>query len=751
MKNIFLILFVSILVDLIGQNVPNNPNPFLNKEMKAEDYNFTSFASRTKLITPELLKNTPDSLENHPEFGILPPDASCVDCYELVAERTPNKRKFIRYGTNGTVALYQQAYEPYNFTDLNGWFRSMDKRLYPSVLQNNVFTNQGQPYETRINFNSFDVSIFDAGKGLVFNKNLKLYSSLNGNKQLIASADWSNYTVGQDGAFIFNIFPGVDMEIIALHGSFKTNYILKNSFTIPTGDYLVIEDDFNLPINSSFDFSSSYLNQEGLYEGRLDIVDNFSNTSLFYMEKATVYDDSSSSYLNGLESVSYKVDNGKLELYVSLAYISNSSRIFPITIDPLVSTNNTVLQASIGAGLLNWGAWLDGCDYFMTVPSPINCTITDIIWKFDYRAQNGAPMRDGGVLFFYNGCRSPMPITNWWYCNSALGGNCNSGTGISTISYFSGCVPAPQCASYNMNFQLEFFERYDFDNVCGGPYIVPNSNWIMTVEGRTIEQNAAPTSSAGTTLCNLATTNLTATGSFGVPPYSYSWTPGPILGNPINVNAPQNTSTTYTCTITDACGVTATNSITINKSLCLPVKLTSFTAKEVNNEFVELNWVTETEVNNDFFTLERSVDGKDFIKLYEIDGSGNSNVTLSYQKIDTNPLMGISYYRLKQTDFNGDYEYSNIVSVKIDRNFGDISVYPNPLHEDGFITFNSKINGVIKVEILNVMGEKIHEKEYEIMIGSNKIKFSSKKMTQGIYFVKIFDSSGTSSIKFAKN
>jgi hypothetical protein len=742
---------MSILVDLIGQNVPNNPNPFLNKEMKAEDYNFTSFASRTKLITPELLKNTPDSLENHPEFGILPSEAPCIDCYELIAERTPYKRKFIRYGTNEAVTLHQQAYEPYNYTDLNGWIRSIDKRLYPSVLQNNVFTNYGQPYETKIDFNSFEVSIFDVGKGLIFNKNLKLYSSLNGNKQLIASADWSNYTIGQDGASISNVFPGVDMEIIAANGGFKTNYILKNSFSIPIGDYLVIEDDFNLPSNSSFDYSSSYLNQDGLYVGRLDVIDNLTNLSLFNMEKATVYDDSSSSYLNGIEAVAYKVDNGKLGLYISLTYIGNNSRVFPITIDPLVSSSNTRLQASIGAGFLNWGAWLDGCDYFMTVASPANCTITDIIWKFDYRAQNGAPMRDGGVLFFYNGCRSPMPITNWWYCNSAAGGNCNSGTGVSTMAFFSGCLPAPQCASYNMNFQLEFFERYDFDNACGGPYIVPNSNWIMTVEGRTIEQNTVPTSSAGTTLCNLASTNLTATGSFGVPPYSYSWTPGPIVGNPINVNAPQNTSTTYTCTITDACGRTATNSITINKSLCLPVKLTSFTAKEVNNEFVELNWVTETEVNNDFFTLERSNDGKEFLKLYEIEGAGNSSVTLSYQKIDSNPLMGISYYRLKQTDFNGDYEYSNIVTVKIERHFGDISVYPNPLHGDGFITFNSKINGAVKVEILNVIGEKVYEKEYEIMIGSNKIKFSSKKMTQGIYFVKIFDSSGTSSIKFAKN
>jgi hypothetical protein len=112
MKKIFLILFMSFMVGLFGQTPGVSQRTqidgdisALNKGMLPVDYNFTSFASRSKMITPELLDNTLDSLENHPDFGILPPDASCIDCYELISERTPYKRKFIRYGTNGTVAL----------------------------------------------------------------------------------------------------------------------------------------------------------------------------------------------------------------------------------------------------------------------------------------------------------------------------------------------------------------------------------------------------------------------------------------------------------------------------------------------------------------------------------------------------------------------------------------------------------------------------------------------------------------------
>ncbi len=744
---------MSFLVQLIGQNVPTtevsdlkNIGSILKKEMSAEDYNFSSFASRVKVITSELLKSTPDSLEKHPDFGILPPNTPCSNCYELLDKRETNKRQYVKYGENGALNYYQTAYDSYNYYDNNGWLRALDVRLYPTN-QSNVYSANNQPAVTKVDLNQNHTSIYHLGKEVIFNKNLKLSLNINGNNQYIASANWTNSSVGNDGVKVVDIFPGIDAEIVARESGFKTNFIVKSDLNL-IGDYLVIEDDFNLPINSSYNFSAATINANGLYEGQLFIENNSNNSTIFEMVPPTVYDDSS--YTNLL----FKANSNKLELYIPLAFINSVDRTYPIIIDPLLTASSTTPQATVRfSGILNNGLFTNACSYFMNVTVPAAVQVTDIIWQFDYLAQNGAALCHGGLDFDYSTCRSPSIPTQFWFCNTCLfAGTCGSGAGISMFTHFSSCIPSPQCATYIMPFTLNFYERARINAVtCSSFYITSNSNWTMTVEGRTVQQTPAPTSSAGTSLCNFASTNLTATGSFGVPPYSYSWTPGPIAGNPINITPPISTSTTYTCTITDACGITSANSISITTSACLPIKLTSFDAEVINNEIVELKWVTETEVNNNFFTLERSSDGINFENLFKVDGAGNSNVTLSYQKNDSDPLLGTSYYRLKQTDFNGDYEYSNIISVTLDRNFDNISIYPNPLDEYGYLTFNSKIDGYVKVEIMNIIGEKIHEKKYDTKIGSNKIKFSSKKMTQGVYFFKISNNTGTSSFKIAKN
>ena len=110
----------------------------------------------------------------------------------------------------------------------------------------------------------------------------------------------------------------------------------------------------------------------------------------------------------------------------------------------------------------------------------------------------------------------------------------------------------------------------------------------------------------------------------------------------------------------------------------LPIDLTYFDAK-LNNNIVNLTWQTTTEINNDFFTLEKSMDGVNWVEFAEQPGAGNSNYTINYKDVDYNPYTGVSYYRLKQTDFNGAFEYSNIVSIN--NNNSNISVYPNPVKD----------------------------------------------------------------------
>lgn len=116
----------------------------------------------------------------------------------------------------------------------------------------------------------------------------------------------------------------------------------------------------------------------------------------------------------------------------------------------------------------------------------------------------------------------------------------------------------------------------------------------------------------------------------------------------------------------------------------LPINLLHFTAKPEQNQ-VHLNWQTASEQNNDFFTLEKSKDAHNWTPFFDTTGAGNSNVLLSYSHIDKNPYEGYTYYRLKQTDYNGDYSYSNILDVYSHKTTSSISLYPNPANDKLFV------------------------------------------------------------------
>jgi hypothetical protein len=100
-----------------------------------------------------------------------------------------------------------------------------------------------------------------------------------------------------------------------------------------------------------------------------------------------------------------------------------------------------------------------------------------------------------------------------------------------------------------------------------------------------------------------------------------------------------------------------------NSSLALPITLVSFNAKLLQDK-VQLNWATANEFNNDFFTIEKSKDGKSWEEIGNINGAGTKNQLTNYTFYHSSPEFGVTYYRLKQTDFDGRYSYSDIVAVE---------------------------------------------------------------------------------------
>ena len=166
----------------------------------------------------------------------------------------------------------------------------------------------------------------------------------------------------------------------------------------------------------------------------------------------------------------------------------------------------------------------------------------------------------------------------------------------------------------------------------------------------------------------------------------------------------------------------------------LPISLLSFNAAPAGNT-VKLNWVTATETNNDYFTIERSMDSEKFYEIGKVKGAGNSISTLSYSYTDLAPLAGVAYYRLKQTDYNGKFEYFKIVSVNQPLKATDVGVYPNPMKANA-AEINITTDADALVTILNSSGNTVYSES--ILYTENKFNYTVKLpqlLSAGVYSV----------------
>lgn len=174
-------------------------------------------------------------------------------------------------------------------------------------------------------------------------------------------------------------------------------------------------------------------------------------------------------------------------------------------------------------------------------------------------------------------------------------------------------------------------------------------------------------------------------------------------------------------------------------SVPLPVEMTYFTAKAVENQKVRLDWQTATEINNEGFAVERSKDGKNFVQVGYVKGNGNSNEMNNYQYEDRNVIAGTYYYRLKQIDFDGKFEYSDIKAASIE-GFEGIALstfIPNPAQHTTKLEVNLIEQSNVAIQIFDNLGRLVERKSYSLEAGVQKLHFNLNSYTQGVYVAKI--------------
>lgn len=163
----------------------------------------------------------------------------------------------------------------------------------------------------------------------------------------------------------------------------------------------------------------------------------------------------------------------------------------------------------------------------------------------------------------------------------------------------------------------------------------------------------------------------------------------------------------------------------------LPVEFSSFSVK-VQDRDVLVEWTTASEVNNDFFEVEWSDDSRRFEPIGVIDGAGTSDGTKSYRFVHINAPSGISFYRIKQVDFNGAYSYSTTKNIRIG-DIGSTRVYPTTVRDQITIEFpNSDAN--IDVDIYSMDGRKIKSMIFDgaTLIKTIPIDF----LSNGMYIIR---------------
>jgi hypothetical protein len=171
----------------------------------------------------------------------------------------------------------------------------------------------------------------------------------------------------------------------------------------------------------------------------------------------------------------------------------------------------------------------------------------------------------------------------------------------------------------------------------------------------------------------------------------------------------------------------------------LPVTLLYFTAKVTNENTVLLQWSTTSESNNDFFTIERSEDGSNFEKVANVPSSGNSNTKQDYTLTDYKPYQGISYYRLRQTDKDGKFSYSQIEKIAISNTTFSATASPNPTRDIVQLKINEETNKKLNYLLIDING-KVLMKE-NIINRVTPINLSN--LSQGTYILKVMDKENT--------
>lgn len=192
----------------------------------------------------------------------------------------------------------------------------------------------------------------------------------------------------------------------------------------------------------------------------------------------------------------------------------------------------------------------------------------------------------------------------------------------------------------------------------------------------------------------------------------------------------------YTIFFDGNAGAACTFNFSITAPIVMPVSFIELSATPFGNQ-MQINWATATEEKNNYFTVERSMDGANYIELGTVKGNGTTAKASYYSFADEAPPAGMIYYRIKQTDFNGKSGYSSIIAVKHSGKykFEIQRLFPTPATDVVTVSLSSDEPNNASVTVYNNSYKKVASFEKQLSLGENIFNINVSEYEKGLHYV----------------
>ncbi len=528
-------------------------------EVPSEEQNYTYFTPKKRFINEKWLQyNQAES--SHPDAAYIPAEQPAAGAIEVLSRRSETARYFVD-AENPSRVFSQSAYGALHYRKDGRWLL-IDRRLDP--IDNRTIEASRQPEPV-----GFDLekkhSYIRTGDGAIAFNNWALYGRTASGKKLLASADWSNYTAGDDGMFIKDIFPGVDAEMYVDRGQIKTNLIVRK-WEYPRFDEFIFED--------------AYLHEKGIvqeFEGGKKGRSGVGSVKLTIHGKKVASVGEAFAYSRqdaGMKiSLPYELEENRQGVLLTYDALTSLLASGSFIIDPVVTGAASELIVvnhlnSYNNSANNQSNCTDGfreeCSYNWKVEVPGKVTITNV--TFVARIRTDAPCTRDKMSFRYRAGTGTCGENVRWLTEGNPATSGITGGGEYPTHYYNACFQ-PGCEPTWQDIKLSILRNCMGDSGCGNNCVRGIGPFVVTVEGRTLDIEffkALP----GYQVCHGNEIQLVAKGGFGMPEYTYRWAPGNMTGDTIKVTP--DATTEYTLAVTDACNTTITERVRVEVSA--PVK-----------------------------------------------------------------------------------------------------------------------------------------------------------------------------------